>query len=101
MNQSLTQSKSREDTNHDPRAAGEAAWPEKKRTSLHKRLLALVQGEYDYARPRRGQIREGVILDIGDNDMIVDIGAKRDGIVPPSDLDRALSTWKNLSKILS
>jgi small subunit ribosomal protein S1 len=70
------------------------AQPEKGRTSLRKRLLALVQGEYDYARPRRGQIREGVILDIGDNDMIVDVGAKRDGIVPPRDLELLDETYR-------
>jgi small subunit ribosomal protein S1 len=61
---------------------------------LRKRLLALVQGEYDYTRPRRGQIREAVILDIGDNDVIVDVGAKRDGIVPPSDLALLDETYR-------
>jgi small subunit ribosomal protein S1 len=43
--------------------------------------------EYLSARPRRGEIREATILDIGENDIIVDLGAKRDGIVPHRDLD--------------
>lgn len=43
--------------------------------------------DYDYTRPRRGQVREAVILSIGENDMVVDLGGKRDGIVPPRDLE--------------
>jgi small subunit ribosomal protein S1 len=50
-------------------------------------LAALIKSEYDYTRPRRGEVREATILDIGDKDMVVDLGAKRDGIVPPKDLD--------------
>jgi small subunit ribosomal protein S1 len=50
-------------------------------------LAALIKSEYDYTRPRRGEVREATILDIGENDMVVDLGAKRDGIVPPKDLD--------------
>jgi small subunit ribosomal protein S1 len=50
-------------------------------------LAALVKSEYDYTRPRRGEVREATILAIGENDMVVDLGTKRDGIVPPRDLD--------------
>jgi len=53
-----------------------------------KRLTELILGEYDYTRPRRGEVREAVILSISDNDIVVDLGAKRDGIVPPKDLQR-------------
>ncbi len=52
-----------------------------------ERLAALIRGEYDYTRPRRGEVREAVILSIGENDILVDLGGKRDGIVPPKDLD--------------
>lgn len=52
------------------------------------RLAALIKSEdYDYIRPRRGEVREADILSIGENDMVVDLGSKRDGIVPPTDLD--------------
>jgi len=51
-------------------------------------FASLILDEYDYSRPRRGQVREAVILEIGENDIVVDLGAKRDGIVPPRDLQR-------------
>ncbi len=43
---------------------------------------------YDYEMPRRGQIRRGVILAVEDNCVIVDVGLKRDGLVPQTDLER-------------
>jgi small subunit ribosomal protein S1 len=44
--------------------------------------------EYDYRYPRRGDIRQAVVLSIEPHQMIVDIRAKRDGIVPEGDLQR-------------
>jgi small subunit ribosomal protein S1 len=44
--------------------------------------------DWDYQRPRRGEVRTGVILSIGDQEIIVDVGAKRDGIVPYADMQR-------------
>ncbi len=44
--------------------------------------------EYDYLRPRRGDIRQGVILSVSPHEIIVDVGLKREGIVPESDLAR-------------
>lgn len=44
-------------------------------------------GSYDYQLPQRGDIREGVIVSIEPNEIVVDIGVKRDGIVPPRDLE--------------
>lgn len=43
--------------------------------------------EYDYTRPQRGQIIQGKILRIEDDAIFMDVGAKRDAIVPHSDLD--------------
>lgn len=43
---------------------------------------------YVYTPPRRGEIRNAVILQINDREIIVDLGAKQDGIVPPQDLER-------------
>ena len=43
---------------------------------------------YDYEPPRRGQVCKGVILKSEPNGIIVDIGLKRDGFVPQSDLER-------------
>jgi len=51
-------------------------------------MAEMMLGEYDYTRPRRGEIREAVILSIGENDVVVDLGAKRDGIISPRDLQQ-------------
>ncbi len=44
--------------------------------------------DWDYQRPKRGEVRTGVILSIGEQEIIVDVGAKRDGIVPYADMQR-------------
>jgi small subunit ribosomal protein S1 len=52
-----------------------------------RRFAALIESDYDYKRPRRGEVYKATILSIGENDVIVDLGTKRDGIVPPRDLE--------------
>lgn len=42
--------------------------------------------EYDYARPQRGEVREGVVMKVEDNNILVSIGTKREGIIPQQDL---------------
>jgi small subunit ribosomal protein S1 len=42
--------------------------------------------EYDYARPQRGELREGMIMQIEDNGVLVSIGTKREGVIPSQDL---------------
>jgi len=44
--------------------------------------------DWDYQQPKRGEIRAGVILAITEQEIIIDVGAKRDGVVPLSDLQR-------------
>ena len=36
---------------------------------------------YDYARPQRGELREGVVMQIEENGILVSIGTKRDQII--------------------
>ena len=56
--------------------------------NLKQGLATLLKGgDYDYVRPRQGEVREATILSVGENDVIVDLGAKRDGIIPPRDLE--------------
>jgi small subunit ribosomal protein S1 len=43
---------------------------------------------YDYQAPRRGDIRTGVVIEIRDQGLVVDIGFKREGLVPTEDLER-------------
>ncbi len=42
--------------------------------------------EYDYARPQRGELRDGLIMQIEENGVLVSIGTKREGIIPSQDL---------------
>ncbi len=44
--------------------------------------------EYDYERPRRGDIREGEILKVDERGITVDLGLKRDGFIPRTDVER-------------
>ncbi|MBC7237838.1 MAG: S1 RNA-binding domain-containing protein, partial [Chloroflexi bacterium] len=53
---------------------------------FHKRLTEFIKGDYDYTMPKRGDIIEGVILSITDHDIVVDLGTKRDGVIPAKDL---------------
>lgn len=44
--------------------------------------------EYDYQRPQRGDIREGLVIRKEPDVIVVDIGAKREGIVPASEVSK-------------
>jgi small subunit ribosomal protein S1 len=46
----------------------------------------LDQGGYDM--PQRGDIREGTVLSVSPQEVIIDLGLKREGIVPANDLSR-------------
>ena len=48
----------------------------------------LSEEEYDYKHPRRGDIRQALVLSVEPHQIVVDVRAKRDGIVPESDLER-------------
>jgi len=45
-------------------------------------FLELLESSFDYKPPTRGEIRRAIILQIDEREVIVDMGAKRDGIVP-------------------
>ena len=49
--------------------------------------LAQLLDEHDYDVPSVGDIRQGTIVSISSQGMIIDLGLKRDGLVQPSDLD--------------
>ncbi len=51
-------------------------------------LLEYLDRGYDYEHPQHGDIRPGIIVAIEADRMVVDIGAKRDGVVPRQDLDK-------------
>ncbi len=56
---------------------------------LEAEFLELLEGSFDYTPPERGEIRNATILQIDPRgDVIVDLGAKQDGIVPAQDVER-------------
>lgn len=44
--------------------------------------------EEDISLPERGDLREGIVVEVRSNELLINIGAKRDGVVPQSDLNR-------------
>lgn len=44
--------------------------------------------QHDYDQPQVGDIREGIIVSLGPQGAIVDLGLKRDGLVPSADLGK-------------
>lgn len=48
----------------------------------------LSQQEYTYQRPKRGEIRMGTVVLVGPAEIVVDVGAKREGVVSTQDLER-------------
>lgn len=54
-----------------------------------KFMELLDSGKYDYTPPRTNSILEALILQKGAGDLVVDIGAKRDAVVPAYDLQQA------------
>ena len=52
-------------------------------------LVALIEHGYegyDYQQPWRREVRQAEIVEISEEDILVDLGAKRDGVVPRNDL---------------
>ncbi len=48
----------------------------------------LSQEEYAFQQPQRGDIRKGTVVWMGPNEIVVDIGVKREGIITSRDLER-------------
>ena len=48
--------------------------------------FAELLNDYEYDRPRRGQIVQGEVIRVYEDMILVDIGAKRDAVIPRSDL---------------
>jgi len=64
-----------------------------------QQLLTLIQDDYDYTRPRRGQVRQAIILSVSENEVIVDLRTKRDGIVLRRDLELLDDTYRTSLRV--
>ncbi|NDJ51963.1 MAG: S1 RNA-binding domain-containing protein [Chloroflexi bacterium] len=57
--------------------------------------FAALLGEYSFEEPERGEIRDGEILEIRSNEIVVDVDAKQDGIVTSKDIEHIPSEVLN------
>lgn len=71
-----------ETVSQDPVAAENGAH------EVHPMDLLLQNEAYGVETPRRGEIRTGVIARVGSGDMLVDIGAKSEGVVPAHEVEQ-------------
>lgn len=51
-------------------------------------FTAMLEEALEAGEPQRGDLLEGIILSLDGHGMIVDLGLKRDGVVPASDLEK-------------
>lgn len=61
---------------------------DEKETEVHPMDLLLENEAYDLETPRRGEIRTGVIARVSPNDILVDIGAKSEGVISSNEIDQ-------------
>jgi small subunit ribosomal protein S1 len=54
----------------------------------HPMDALLEEDAYELETPRRGEIRTGTIARISDNDVLVDVGAKSEGVIPNRELEQ-------------
>lgn len=60
--------------------------PTKPPAEVHPMQALLEQGGYDM--PQRGDIREGTVISVSPQEIVIDLGLKREAIVPANDLSR-------------
>ncbi|MGQ9490215.1 MAG: 30S ribosomal protein S1 [Anaerolineae bacterium] len=60
--------------------------PTKPPAEVHPMQAFLDQGGYDM--PQRGDIREGTVISVTPQEIVIDLGLKREAIVPANDLSR-------------
>ncbi|HEX3051933.1 MAG TPA: S1 RNA-binding domain-containing protein [Aggregatilineaceae bacterium] len=62
-------------------------------------VMEMLEASFDYTPPRKGEIRNAIILQIESNEIIVDMGAKQDGIVTAQDLERLDPEFRKSLKV--
>lgn len=65
-------------------------WPEVKEHPEDPESIDMEQllDDYDYQPPKRGEFLQGEIIHVDEDSILIDVGAKRDAIVPRKDLSR-------------
>jgi small subunit ribosomal protein S1 len=57
-------------------------------TDPYEDLSALLEESSAIAHPRRGDVLRGIVLSVDDRGLVIDVGLKREGIVPAEDVRR-------------
>ncbi len=65
-----------------------AAEEPEEEVAVHPMELLLSQDTYSFKELEVGETIEGVIVSISENEVLVDIGSKSEGVIPSRDLDR-------------
>jgi small subunit ribosomal protein S1 len=75
---------------HNEETFGEEILPEKEVEGQDEHPMeALLQAEaYELKTPKRGEIKTGTIARVTDSDILVDIGAKSEGVIPSRELEQ-------------
>ncbi len=75
---------------HNEETFGEEILPEKEVEGQEEHPMeALLQAEaYELKTPKRGEIKTGTIARVTDSDILVDIGAKSEGVIPSRELEQ-------------
>lgn len=60
---------------------------------------SLLLDEYDYSRPQRGELRDGLIMQIEENGILVSIGTKREGVIPWHDVRQMNEEYVNSLRV--
>lgn len=72
--------------NQEKTVSEETSTPET--PEVHPMDLLLQEESFDLETPKRGETRQGVVARVGENDILIDIGAKSEGVVPAHELDQ-------------
>jgi small subunit ribosomal protein S1 len=74
--------------NREPLDTPPAGKPEGEGAEAHPMDAFLEEEAYGMDTPRRGETRTGTIARISGNDILVDIGAKSEGVIPASEVEQ-------------
>jgi small subunit ribosomal protein S1 len=66
---------------------------------LEKEDWTQLLDDYDYARPQRGELRDGIVMQIEENGILVSIGTKREGLIPLQDVRQMGDDFVNTLRV--
>jgi small subunit ribosomal protein S1 len=76
------------DSTQEPLKPSEEEKPEAEGAEAHPMDAFLEEEAFGMETPRRGEMRTGTIARISGNDILVDIGAKSEGVIPASEVEK-------------